>query len=69
MGNTIEKASGEDVVTCDYCGNPIETCMCVCPFCGERDACECCLYDAVTGGGWYSKLRVGRLSKAIKAGK
>ena len=42
----------EDGATCDKCGNPLEACMCTCPYCGERDACECCLYDAATGGGW-----------------
>ncbi|HEY9386343.1 MAG TPA: hypothetical protein VIP70_04840 [Nitrososphaeraceae archaeon] len=54
MDNTLDKISGEDeedVGTCDFCGNPIERCMCVCPYCGERDACECCLFDAATGGG------------------
>jgi sarcosine oxidase delta subunit len=24
--------------------------MCVCPYCGERDKCECALFDAATGG-------------------
>jgi hypothetical protein len=23
---------------------------CVCPYCGERDKCECALFDAATGG-------------------
>jgi hypothetical protein len=41
----------EDGTSCDKCGNPIEACMCTCPYCGELDACECCLYDAATGGG------------------
>ena len=44
-----------EALACDLCGNPIEACMCVCPYCGERDACECCLYDAATGG--VDKLR------------
>jgi hypothetical protein len=39
-----------DGVNCDYCGNQIESCMCECPYCGEVDACECCLFDAATGG-------------------
>jgi hypothetical protein len=39
-----------DPVLCEYCGNPIEACVCACPFCGESNACECCLYDAATGG-------------------
>ena len=40
-----------DPPPCDICGNAIEACLCVCPYCGERDKCECCLYDAATGGG------------------
>lgn len=46
-------AAGEELAAlplCDNCGNPIESCMCVCPYCGKKDACECCLYDAATGG-------------------
>jgi len=39
------------VVFCDLCGNPIDSCSCVCPYCGEREGCTCCLFDAATGGG------------------
>jgi hypothetical protein len=49
--NTTIQDNDEDNTLCDYCGNRIESCMCACPYCGEKDACECCLYDAVTGGG------------------
>ena len=40
---------------CEDCKNPIENCSCVCPFCGERDKCECGLKlsnddGAATGG-------------------
>ncbi|MDI1496188.1 MAG: hypothetical protein K8823_1496 [Cenarchaeum symbiont of Oopsacas minuta] len=35
---------------CDDCGNLYEICQCVCSFCGERDKCECALFDAATGG-------------------
>ncbi|WP_337863770.1 hypothetical protein [Nitrososphaera sp.] len=42
--------AADEIVMCDNCGNPIESCMCVCPYCGKKDACECCLHDAVTGG-------------------
>ena len=35
---------------CYYCGNSIELCICVCPYCGEKNSCECCLHDAATGG-------------------
>ena len=43
--------SPDEGITCDICGNVIEACTCSCPYCGERDSCECCLYDAATGGG------------------
>ena len=35
---------------CDFCGNMLEACMCVCPYCGKGDNCECCLHDSMTGG-------------------
>jgi hypothetical protein len=40
-----------NIIFCDTCGNPIDACSCVCPYCGERDGCTCCLFDAATGGG------------------
>lgn len=40
----------DEVAICEICGNRIEFCSCVCPFCGEREECECCLFDAATGG-------------------
>jgi len=40
----------EEGTICEYCGLVLEACMCACPYCGERDSCECCLYDAATGG-------------------
>ena len=49
--NVKQSDSKDDGTNCDYCGNPLEACMCVCPYCGELNGCECCLYDAVTGGG------------------
>jgi hypothetical protein len=49
--NAKQSDSDNDGTSCDYCGNPLEACMCVCPYCGELNGCECCLYDAVTGGG------------------
>jgi len=51
LADSTRTVSGEDGTSCDNCGNPLEACMCACPYCGEREACECCLYDAVTGGG------------------
>ncbi|AFS82239.1 hypothetical protein NSED_02145 [Candidatus Nitrosopumilus sediminis] len=48
------KAEGEEQIEefaiCVECGNSIEKCVCVCPYCGERDKCECALFDAATGG-------------------
>ncbi len=46
-----DNATEDEIVFCDLCGNPIESCSCVCPYCGERDGCTCCLFDAATGGG------------------
>ncbi|HXV89037.1 MAG TPA: hypothetical protein VD710_08100 [Nitrososphaeraceae archaeon] len=43
--------TAEEGTTCEICGIPIDACTCSCPYCGERDSCECCLYDAATGGG------------------
>lgn len=40
-----------EMVFCDICGNVIDACSCVCPYCGEREGCSCCLFDATTGGG------------------
>ena len=40
----------EEFAICVDCANPIEKCVCVCPYCGERDKCECALFDAATGG-------------------
>jgi len=28
---------------CDRCGNLIDHCECVCPYCGESSGCECCI--------------------------
>jgi len=44
-----ERKDNEDVL-CNICGNVLDACMCVCPYCGVRDKCECCLLDAATGG-------------------
>lgn len=35
---------------CDYCGLELPYCTCKCPFCGERDKCECACGEAATGG-------------------
>jgi len=51
----MNSTNDEDFTICDDCKNPIENCTCVCPFCGERDKCECGLKlssddSAATGG-------------------
>jgi hypothetical protein len=44
------ESEDEEFAICIECGNSIEKCVCVCPYCGERDKCECALFDAATGG-------------------
>lgn len=39
----------EDYATCKYCDNPFFHCHCKCPYCDERDKCECALFEAATG--------------------
>jgi hypothetical protein len=46
----MSKAEDEEFAICIECGNSIEKCGCVCPYCGERDKCECALFDSATGG-------------------
>jgi hypothetical protein len=50
LAESAKKTNIADGVNCEYCGNLIDACMCECPYCGEVDACECCLFDAATGG-------------------
>lgn len=35
---------------CKACDVALPHCHCTCPYCGERDKCECALFDAATGG-------------------
>ncbi|HEX9262298.1 MAG TPA: hypothetical protein VF893_07195 [Candidatus Bathyarchaeia archaeon] len=36
---------------CQNCGNLIDDCKCVCPYCGESADCTCCIgYGKATGG-------------------
>jgi len=44
------KEEEEEFAICVECANAIEKCVCVCPYCGERDDCKCALFDAATGG-------------------
>ncbi len=39
-----------DYTDCQMCDNSLAHCHCKCPYCGERDKCECALFDAATGG-------------------
>ena len=36
-----EQIDEEEFLICNDCKKPLEKCMCVCPYCGERDKCEC----------------------------
>ena len=45
-----EQIDEEEFLICNACKKPLEKCTCVCPYCGERDKCECVLFDAATGG-------------------
>ncbi len=36
---------------CFACGLPLDECACVCPFCGERDGCRCCIGMGIATGG------------------
>src|SRR4030067_409703 len=44
----MSKTEEEEFAICIECGNSIEKCVCVCPYCGERDKCECALFDSAT---------------------
>jgi len=36
---------------CERCYRPIDECVCVCPYCGKTDECDCALgYGRATGG-------------------
>lgn len=50
LNNEMSKSEIEEFAICVECGNSIEKCVCVCPYCGERDKCECVLFDSTTGG-------------------
>ena len=43
-------ANDDELTMCLECCASLEVCVCVCMFCGERDKCECALFDAATGG-------------------
>ncbi len=37
--------------TCHACSQPLDECICVCPFCGERNGCRCCIGLGIATGG------------------
>ncbi len=39
------------VPACHLCGRRLDECVCVCPFCGERDGCRCCIGLGIATGG------------------
>jgi hypothetical protein len=41
----------EEEPRCDNCGNLIDDCRCVCPYCGESAGCHCCIGDDKATGG------------------
>ncbi len=46
------ESPGGWIPTCPACTEHIEECECVCPYCGERESCHCCIgYGLATGGG------------------
>ncbi len=42
--------SKEEFAICIDCGMTIEECVCVCPYGGARDKCDCAWFDSATGG-------------------
>lgn len=48
-----QKVISEDdhqYMNCHQCQNSLLHCHCKCMYCGQRDECECALFDAATGG-------------------
>ncbi len=50
MSQGVSTQESDDYTDCQICHNPLPHCHCKCPYCGERDGCECALFDAATGG-------------------
>ena len=50
MGANIQNESDNVYTDCERCHTSLPHCHCKCPYCGERDKCECALFDAATGG-------------------
>ncbi len=39
------------VPACPACAHLLDDCACVCPFCGERNGCRCCIGLGIATGG------------------
>ncbi len=50
MNANIQNESDNVYTDCERCHTSLPHCHCKCPYCGERDKCECALFDAATGG-------------------
>ena len=50
LSKKISLQEFDNYMDCQMCNNPLPHCHCKCPYCGERDKCECALFDAATGG-------------------
>ncbi len=50
MSQSVSTQEFDDYTGCQICHNTLPHCHCMCPYCGERDKCECALFDAATGG-------------------
>ncbi len=50
MDINIQDKSDNHYTDCERCHTPLPHCHCKCPYCGERDKCECALFNAATGG-------------------
>ena len=50
LKSTVKTRNFGEYTKCQLCLNPLRYCYCVCPYCGERDECECALFEAATGG-------------------
>ncbi len=50
MENSVQFETHCVYTDCEKCHTSFPHCHCKCPYCGERDKCECALFDAATGG-------------------
>ena len=50
MNTNLQSELNNVYTDCERCHTSLPYCHCKCPYCGERDECECALFDAATGG-------------------